>query len=84
MLAPIIRFVLLVGTITVSVIVVRLATALIRRLEVVRPGVFPPDPSIEELRVELDTMQERLDFLERAVLTQNQSDRRLPAGERQP
>jgi hypothetical protein len=84
MLVPIIGFVVLIGTVTVSVIVVRLATALIKRLEAVRPGGFPPDPSVEELRQELDTVQERLDFLERALLAQNQSGRALPAGERQP
>jgi len=84
MLVPIIGFVVLIGTVAVSVIMVRLATALIKRLEAVRPGVFPPDPSVEELRQEFDTMQERLDFLERALLAQNQSGRGLPAGEKQP
>jgi hypothetical protein len=81
---PVIGFVALIGAIAVSVIMVRLATALIKRLEGVRPGVAHPDPAIGELRDELDTMQERLDFLERALLAQNQSGRGLPAGEGQP
>jgi hypothetical protein len=84
LLVPVIGFVALIGAVTVSVIVVRLATALIKRLETVRPGGFPPDPSPEELRQELDAMQERIDFVERALLTQNQGGRELPAGKKQP
>jgi hypothetical protein len=83
-LLPVIGFVALIGAVTVSVILVRFATALIKRLEAVRPGAAPSGPSIEELREELDTMQERLDFLERALLAQSQSGRGLPDGERQP
>lgn len=84
-LFPVIAFVALIGAVTVSVIVVRIATALIKRLEAVRPGVAPPDPAMGELRDELDTIQERLDFLERALLAQNsESDRAVSPGERQP
>ena len=81
---PVIGFVALIGAVAVSIIMVRLATALIKRLEAVRPGVALPDPAIGELREELDTMQERLDFLERALLAQNQSGRELSPGKRQP
>jgi len=77
---PVIGFVALIGAVAVSIIMVRLATALIKRLEAVRPGVALPDPAIGELREELDTMQERLDFLERALLAQNQSGRELSPG----
>jgi hypothetical protein len=80
---PVIGFIALIGAVTVSVIVVRIASVLIKRLEAFRPGVSLPDPAIGELREELDTMQERLDFLERAVLAENQSGRGLAAGARQ-
>ena len=69
-----------IATIAVSVIVVRFASALAKRLERRPPGVAPPDPAIGELRDEVDALQERLDFLERAVVSQkNQSGRALPA-----
>ena len=84
LLFPVIGFVALIGAVTVSVIMVRFATALIKRLDASRPAMGPPDPAIGELRDELDAMQERIDFLERALLTQNQSGRGLPAGEKQP
>ena len=83
-LFPVLGFMVLIGSVTVAVILVRITTALVRRLEAVRFGVAPPDPVIGELREELDTMQERLDFLERALLARNQSGRGLPAGERHP
>jgi hypothetical protein len=83
-LFPVIGFIALIGAVAFSVIMVRMATALIKRLEAVRPGVVPPDQAIGALRDELDTMQERIDFLERALLAQNQSDRAVSPGERQP
>jgi len=84
-LLPVIGFVALIGAVAFSVIMVRFATALIKRLEAVRPGVAPPDPAIGELREEFDTMQERLDFLERNLLAQqSQSGRAVSPGERQP
>lgn len=83
-LVPIIGFITLIGAVAVSVIMVRFATAFIKRLEATRPGIPSPDPAIDELREELDVVQERLDFLERALLAQNQSGRGLPPGERQP
>lgn len=83
-LFPVLGFMVLIGSVTVAVILVRITTALVRRLEAVRFGVAPPYPVVGGLREELDTMQERLDFLERALLAQNQSGRGLPAGERQP
>ena len=72
-----------IAAIAASVIVVRFATAFAKRLER-RPAVPPPDPAIGELRDALDAMQERLDFLERALVAQrNQGGRALPAaGER--
>jgi hypothetical protein len=83
-LFPVIGFIALIGAVAFSVIMVRMATALIKRLEAVRPGVAPPDQAIGALRDELDTMQERIDFLERALLAQDQSGRGLSSGERQP
>src|SRR5437879_11877122 len=73
-----------IAAIAASVIVVRFATAFAKRLERRPPAVPPPDPAIRELRDTLDAMQERLDFLERAVVAQrNQGGRALPAaGER--
>jgi hypothetical protein len=71
--------VLVIGVIAVSSIIVRLASALAKRLEARPPGVAPPDPAIGELREELDAMQERLDFLERALVAQKDQGRALPA-----
>ncbi len=69
-----------IATVAVSVIIVRFASALAKRLERRPPVVAPPDPAIGELREEVDALQERLDFLERALVTQkNQSGRALPA-----
>ena len=83
-LFPVLGFMALIGSVTVGVILVRVTTALVKRLETAPTGVALPDPAVGELREELDVMQERLDFLERALLAQNQSGRGLPAGERQP
>jgi len=71
-LVPIIGVVAVIGAIAVSVIVVRFASVLAKRLEArpAPPGVAPPDPALGELREELDAMQERLDFLERALVAQ--------------
>ena len=81
---PAIPVMAVIGAIAASVIVVRLASAFAKRLERRPPAVAPPDPAIGELRDALDAMQERLDFLERAVVAQrNQGGRALPgAGER--
>ena len=69
-----------IATVAVSVIIVRFASALAKRLERRPPAVAPPDPAIGELREEVDALQERLDFLERALVAQkNQSGRALPA-----
>jgi hypothetical protein len=55
------------------------ASALAKRLERRLPIIAPPDPAIPELRAELDALQERLDFLERAVAgLKAPSDRALP------
>src|SRR5437879_8654068 len=81
---PAIPVMAVIGAIAASVIVVRFATAFAKRLERRPPTVSPTDPAIGELRDALDAMQERLDFLERALVAQrNQSGRALPAaGER--
>ncbi|MGH7461066.1 MAG: hypothetical protein ACREMA_08565 [Longimicrobiales bacterium] len=69
-----------IGVAALSVIVVRFASVLAKRLEARPPAVATPDPAIGELREELDVMQERLDFLERALVAQkSQSGRALPA-----
>jgi hypothetical protein len=73
------NFILDVGAIAVSVIVVRFAIALAKRLEARPPVVAPPDPATRELREQLDVMQERLDFLERALVAQKSQSRALPA-----
>jgi hypothetical protein len=73
------NFILIVGAIAVSVIVVRFAIALAKRLEARPPLVAPPDPGIGELHEQLDAMQERLDFLERALVTQKSQGRVPPA-----
>jgi hypothetical protein len=79
-LAPVIGIAAVIGVAAFSVIVVRFASVFAKRLEARSPGVAPPDPAIGELREELDAMQERLDFLERALVAQkNQSGRTLPA-----
>ncbi len=67
----------------VAWIVVRIfgpfASALAKRLEGRPPIIAPPDAAIPELRGDLDALQERLDFLERAVAAQkHQSERALP------
>jgi len=55
------------------------ASALAKRLQERRPLVAPPDPAIPELRAQVEELQERLDFLERAVVAQkHSSDRALP------
>ena len=81
---PAIPVIAVIGAIAASVIVVRFATAFAKRLERRPPAVPLPDPAIGEIRDALDAMQERLDFLERAVVAQrNQGGRALPAaGER--
>ena len=71
--------ILVIGAIAVSVMIVRFASALAKRLETRPPVVAPPDPAIGELREELDAMQERLDFLERALVAQTNQGRALPA-----
>ena len=71
--------ILVVGVVAVSVIIVRFASALAKRLEARPPVVAPPDQAIGELREELDAMQERLDFLERALVAQKNQGRALPA-----
>src|SRR2546427_10075445 len=77
---PAIPVMAVIGAIAASVIVVRFATAFAKRLERRPPTVSPTDPAIGELRDALDAMQERLDFLERALVAQrNQSGRALPA-----
>ncbi len=71
--------ILVIGVVAVSVIVVRFASALAKRLEARPPVVAPPGSAIGELREELDAMQERLDFLERALVAQKNQGRALPA-----
>ena len=71
--------ILVVGVVAVSVVVVRVASALAKRLEARPPASALSDPAIGELREELDAMQERLDFLERALVAQKHQDRSLPA-----
>ena len=72
-----------IATVALSVIIVRFASALAKRVEGRPAGAALPDPAIGELREEVAAMQERLDFLERALVAQrNQSGRVLPAGER--
>jgi hypothetical protein len=70
-----------IATIAASVIIVRFSSALAKRLERRLPVVAAPDPEIGELREELAAMQERLDFLERALVAQkSQGGRALPGG----
>jgi hypothetical protein len=80
----VIGFVIVIGAIALCVIAVRFATAFTKRLEARPPGVASPDPAIGELRDAVDALQERVDFLERAlVVVKNQSGRTLPSkGER--
>ena len=55
------------------------ASALAKRLEGRASTAALPDPAIPELQAELEALQERLDFLERAVTAQkHQNDRALP------
>jgi hypothetical protein len=59
------------------------ASALAKRLQGQPPIVAPPDPAIPELHAELEALQERLDFLERAIATQRHvNDRALPGQSR--
>ena len=83
-LFPVLGISAIIGVAATSVIVVRFASAFARRLEARPPAVAPPDSAIGELREELDAVQERLDFLERALVSQrHQGGRALPAqGER--
>lgn len=84
-LFPVIGVSAIIGVAALSAIIVRFASAFAKRLEARPPGVTPPDPAVAELREDLDAMQERLDFLERALVAQrNQGGRALPAnGERE-
>lgn len=83
-LFPVLGISAIIGVAAISVIVVRFASAFARRLEARPPAVPPPDSAIGELREELDAVQERLDFLERALVSQrHQGGRALPSpGER--
>ena len=79
-LFPVLGISAIIVVASLSVIVVRFASAFARRLEARPPEVAPTDPAVGVLREELDAMQERLDFLERALVSQrNQGDRALPA-----
>lgn len=78
-LFPVIGISAIIGVAALSVITVRFASAFARRLEARPPEAAPPDPAIGDLREELDAMQERLDFLERALVQSSQSGRALPA-----
>ena len=83
-LFPVIGISAIIGVAALSVIVVRFASAFARRLEARPSDVAPPDSAIGALRDELDAVQERLDFLERALVSErHQGGRALPApGER--
>jgi Na+-transporting methylmalonyl-CoA/oxaloacetate decarboxylase gamma subunit len=84
-LVPVLGISAVIVVASLSVIVVRFASAFARRLEARPPEVAPPDAAVGELREDLDAMQERLDFLERALVSQrNQGDRALPAGSDPP
>ena len=84
-LLPVIGISAIIGVAALSVIIVRFASAFAKRLEARPPDLAPPASAIGELREELDAMQERLDFLERALVSQKRQDgRALPAmGERE-
>ena len=71
-----------IATIAVSVIIVRFASALAKRLERRPSAGAAPDPAMGELREELDAMQERLDFLERALVAQKNQSVLPAAGDR--
>jgi hypothetical protein len=73
---PILNFIAFFGTIAACVIGVRFATARIKRMEA-PPQSLLSDQAVEELREELDAMQERIDFLERALLAQKDENRRV-------
>jgi Na+-transporting methylmalonyl-CoA/oxaloacetate decarboxylase gamma subunit len=79
-LLPVLGISAVIGVAALSVIVVRFASAFARRLEARPPDGAPPDAAIGELREELDAVQERLDFLERALVSQrDRGGRALPA-----
>jgi len=60
------------------------ASALAKRLEGHAPIAAVPDPALPELQTELEALQERVDFLERAIATQkHESHRALPREGRQ-
>jgi hypothetical protein len=78
-LLPVIGISAIIGVGAISVIAVRFAMVLARRLEA-RALEPPPDPAIGELREELEVMQERLDFVERALAARKGAGgRALPA-----
>lgn len=83
-LLPVLGISAVIGVAALSVIVVRFASAFAKRLEARPSDVAPPDSAIGDLRQELDAVQERLDFLERALVSQRHpGGRALPAqGER--
>ncbi len=59
------------------------ASALAKRLEGRTPIATSSDPAIPELQAELEALQERVDFLERAITTQkHERDRTLPREDR--
>lgn len=71
-----------VATVAVFAIIGRFASAFAKRLERRPPDAALPDPAIEELRHELDAVQERLDFIERVLLAQKEQRGRALPGER--
>ena len=83
-LLPVFGVIAIIGAAAVSIVFVRFASAYAKRFEGRTTGAVPRDAAIAELREELDAMQERLDFVERALVTQRHpSGRALPAqGER--
>ena len=59
-LFPVLGISAIIVVASLSVIVVRFASAFARRLEARPPEVAPTDPAVGVLREELDAMQERL------------------------
>ena len=82
---PAVGVLAVVAVVSVFAIIGRFASAFAKRLERRPPDAALPDPAIEQLRQELDAVQERLDFIERVLLTQKEhSGRALPGESAEP
>lgn len=72
-------FAAVIGVIAFGVIAVRFGIAFAKRLETRPPNSTSSDPALTEMRDAFEALQERVDFLERALVAlKDQPGRALP------